>query len=68
MSEWCGMRMTRPTFAGFGERGRGRGTKEGGQPLGDGKGKEMILPYSFQKELQPCQHLDFSPTGLTLDF
>ena len=43
--------------------------REFGQPLQAGRrNKKMGSPESLQKGIQPCQHLDFSPVRLMLDF
>ena len=66
MSEGCGMRMTRSTFAAFGERGRGPGTKDCGQPLEAGKGKEMDSSLQLSERITTLSISTLSTTTLIL--
>lgn len=39
-----------------------------GRQMDSRKAKKRIIPKKFQKETQPCQHLDFSTARLVSDF
>lgn len=59
-------KKTRLDIVGF-DNGRGPPAKECGHPLETEKARKQIFALSSRKAM-PCQHPDFSPTRLSLDF
>lgn len=53
---------------GLEDGGKGHRAKKCQRPLEAKKGKEINFPQEPPERTQPCQHLDFSPLRLILDF
>ena len=68
VSRSCDVRVTDQTWPALALEMSRAPREKGGHPLKAGRDNKQILPWSPEKEIQSCCHVDFSAGRLTVDF